>query len=155
MSGEFFEGGYPPPAFYFTVSISGGILVPDASFSEVSGISLEMETEAVVEGGENRFIHQLPKGIKHPNLELKRGISQLGSPLVAWCKATLEGDHIISIVPQPIVVSLNGADGAVLRSWSFMNAYPVKWDVEGFSSSKNEVAIEKMAFAYTYSNRIL
>jgi phage tail-like protein len=71
MTGEYFEEGYPPAAFYFTVTFGNGVQVPDASFSEVSGISLEMETEAVVEGGENRFVHQLPKGIKHPNLELK------------------------------------------------------------------------------------
>lgn len=153
MSGEYFEGGYPPPAFYFTVTFGDGIKVPDASFSEVSGIGIEMETESVVEGGENRFIHQLPKSIKHPNLELKRGISTLNSPLVKWCKETLEGAFIKAIVPQTIIVKLNGAEGEVLRAWAFIDAYPIKWDVEGFNATKNEVAIEKMTFAYTYSKR--
>ena len=32
-----------------------------------------MEIETVVEGGENRFVHRLPKPVKHPNLVLKRG----------------------------------------------------------------------------------
>jgi phage tail-like protein len=125
MTGEYFEEGYPPAAFYFTVTFGNGVQVPDASFSEVSGISLEMETEAVVEGGENRFVHQLPKGIKHPNLELKRHFyAQL--PLVKWCKDTLEGAFIKLIVPQTIIVKLNGADGQVLRAWAFIDAYPVK-----------------------------
>jgi phage tail-like protein len=153
MNAGYFEGGYPPPAFYFTVTFGDGKKVPDASFSEVSGISIEMETEAIVEGGENRYIHQLPKSIKHPNLELKRGISTLDSPLVAWCKNTLEGDFIKAILPQTIIVKLNGADGQALRAWAFINAYPVKWDVEGFNATKNEVAIEKMTFAYTYAKR--
>ncbi|WMW80505.1 phage tail protein [Undibacterium cyanobacteriorum] len=153
MSGEYFEGGYPPPAFYFTVTIGDGMQVPDASFSEVSGISIEMETEAVVEGGENRFVHQLPKSIKHPNLELKRGLTTLSSPLVKWCKDTLEGAFIKPIEPKTIVVKLNGAEGEVLRAWALIGAYPVKWDVEGFNATKNEVAIEKMTFAYTYSKR--
>jgi hypothetical protein len=41
----------------------------------------------------------------------------------------------------------------VLRAWQFNDAYPVKWSVEGFSSTKNDVAIEQIAFAYTYSQR--
>jgi phage tail-like protein len=152
MAGEFFEGGYPPPAFYFSVSIDGNTS-SDTSFTDVSGMSIEMETEAVVEGGENRFVHQLPKQIKHPNLELKRGIARINSPLVAWCKEVLEGEFIKLIVPKMLIVNLHDASKNVLRSWTFNNAYPVKWDVEGFSSTKNEVAVEKMTFAYTYSKR--
>jgi phage tail-like protein len=152
MAGEFFEGGYPPPAFYFSVSIDGNT-ASDTSFTDVSGMSIEMETEAVVEGGENRFVHQLPKQIKHPNLELKRGIARINSPLVAWCKEVLEGEFIKQIVPKMLIVNLHDASKNVLRSWTFNNAYPVKWDVEGFSSTKNEVAVEKMTFAYTYSKR--
>lgn len=152
MAGEFFEGGYPPPAFYFSVSIDGNTS-SDTSFTDVSGMSIEMETEAVVEGGENRFVHQLPKQIKHPNLELKRGIARINSPLVAWCKEVLEGEFIKLIVPKMLIVNLHDASKNVLRSWTFNNAYPVKWDVEGFSSTKNEVAVEKITFAYTYSKR--
>ena len=153
MSGEYFEGGYPPSAFYFTVTIGNGVETPDASFSEVSGIGIEMETEAVIEGGENRFIHQLPKQIKHGNLELKRGITKLTSPLAKWCKEVLEGEYLKMIVAKTIIVKLNNADKTVLRAWEFHDAYPVKWDVEGFNSTKNEVAVEKMSFAYTYSKR--
>lgn len=153
MTGEYFEGGYPLPAFYFTVTFGNGSQVPDASFTEASGISLEMETESVIEGGENRFVHQLPKGVKHGNLVLKRGIGMLNSPLVKWCKEVLEGDFIKMIVPQTIIVKLNGAEGEVLRAWALMNAYPVKWSVGAFESSKNEVAIETMEFAYTFSKR--
>ncbi len=125
----------------------------DTAFSEVSGISAEIETETLTEGGENRFQHQLPKALKHGHLELKRGVAQLSSPLVAWCKATLEGEFASAIRLQTIVVKLNGAQGEVLRAWQFNDAYPVKWSVEGFTSTKNDVAIEQIAFAYTYSQR--
>jgi|SRR5450830_136196 phage tail-like protein len=154
MTGDYFETGYPPAAFYFSVSFSGGSLVDDTSFSEVSGIATEIETEAVSEGGENRFIHQLPKQVKHGNLELKRGIARRTSPLVAWCKATLEGEFASPIQRRIIVVKLNGSVGGVLRAWQFNDAYPVKWSVDAFSSTKNEAAIEQMAFVYSYSQRI-
>lgn len=157
MSGNFFEDGYPPPAFHFTVAFGGasggGSAIPDTSFSEVSGIAIEIETEAVIDGGENRFIRQLPLRVKHGNLELKRGVAQLASPLVGWCKETLEGEFAKPLKLRTIVVSLNGGAGEQLRTWEFHDAFPVKWSVDGFNSTKNEVAIEAMAFAYTYSQR--
>lgn len=148
-------GGYPPPAFYFKVSFSASLGMSDTSFQEVSGISSEMETEPVVEGGENRFVHQLPKGIKHPHLELKRGIAPMTSPLVIWCRSVLEADFIVPIVSMPITVHLMDADQIPIRAWLFGDAFPVKWEVESFGSTKNEVAIEKISLNYTYSNRLL
>jgi len=46
-------------------------------------------------------------------------------------------------------------DKIPIRAWSFANAFPVKWDVESFNSTKNEVAIEKIVLNYTYSNRLI
>lgn len=145
---------YPPAAFYFTVALSGS-LVADMAFSEVSGISTEIELEPLPEGGENRFIHQLPKAVKHGNLELKRGIATMLSPLVLWCKDTLEGEFANPIELQTVIVMLRGGLGEPLRIWQFNDAYPVKWSVDGFSSTKNEVAIEHIALAYSYSQRTL
>ena len=65
-----------PVAFHFTVAITGsGTSVPDAAFQEVGGLEAEIEIETVVEGGENRFAHRLPKPVRHPNLTLKRGLT--------------------------------------------------------------------------------
>ncbi len=78
---------YPPVAFYFSVYINGIRRdAGDNSFQEVSGLNVELETEDVAEGGENRFVHNLPKQIKHPKLVLKRGIAEKKSPwwLGAW-----------------------------------------------------------------------
>ncbi len=150
---DYFESGYPPPAFYFTVSFGNGGPIRDTSFAEVSGIGTEMGTEEVPEGGENRFVHQLPTQIKHGQLELKRGITRMSSPLAQWCKKTLEGEFTTMIELQTIIVKLTGAKGQVLRAWQFNHAYPVKWSVDSFSSTKNEVAIEKISLAYSYSQR--
>lgn len=150
---DYLERGYPPPAFYFAVSIGNGSTIDDTAFSEVSGISTEIETEAVVEGGENRFIYQLPKQVKHGQLELKRGIAIMSSPFAKWCKKTLEGEFATMIELQIIIVKLTGANGQVLRVWQFNDAYPVKWSVDPFGSTKNEVAVEKISLAYSYSQR--
>ena len=150
-----FSDVYPPSAFHFKVAFAATLGLTDTSFQEVSGISAEVDTETVVEGGENRYVHTLPKGVKHPNLELKRGIASMTSPLVIWCRSVFEMDFITPVVAQPIVVQLLDASKLPIRAWSFANAFPVKWEVENFNSTKNEVAIEKIVLSYTYSNRLI
>lgn len=150
---------YLSPAFYFRVDFLSrsapfdSASPPDNSFMEVSGISSEMETDPYNEGGENRFTYQLPKGTKFQKLSLKRGIADMDSPLVTWCRDILEGGYIDTITPMDLSVSLLNENGDPVRSWTFVNAYPVKWEVEGFNSTKNELAIEKIDLNYNYSNR--
>lgn len=146
---------YPPAAFHFTVAFDAASRDADGSFQEVSGIGAEMETESVVEGGENRFVHQLPKAVKHTRLVLKRGVAPFGSRLVTWCREVLEGDLSQPLKPRTMHVHLLDEKGEPLRSWSFENAIPVKWDVEPFHSSKNEVALEKIELTYLLSKRLV
>jgi phage tail-like protein len=155
MSDMSIASDYPPSAFYFKVVLGATLGMTDSSFQEVSGIGAELETETVPEGGENRYQHVLPKAVKHPNLELKRGIAMLTSPLVIWCKSVFEGDFLMPIIAQPVAVYLMNESAVPIRAWSFANAFPVKWDVEPFNSTKNEVAIEKIVLSYTYSNRLI
>lgn len=102
----------PPVAFHFTVSFGSTPPAVDGSFQEVSGIAPELETEPVAEGGENRFVHQLPKAMKNPRLTLKRGVAALDSQLVAWCRNVLEGGLVRPIVPKLLHVFLLDANGA-------------------------------------------
>jgi len=146
---------YPPAAFHFKVSFPPGGSDVDASFQEAAGIGPEMETEAYREGGENRFVHALPKGVKHPKLTLKRGIAGKDSPLVQWCMAVLEGGLGQRIVTKTVQLDLLNEDGDPLRSWSFENAYPVHWSVDEFRADKNGVAIEKIELNYAVSTRKL
>ena len=145
---------YPPSAFYFKL-VFANAPEKDTSFQEVSGIGSEIDFLETVEGGENRFVYRLPKGVKHPLLSLKRGIADLNSPLVKWCKAVLEGDFVKPIETQEVKVYLLDENHNPLRGWSFAHAYPVKWEIDSFNSTKNEVAIETVELSYNYSDRIV
>jgi phage tail-like protein len=145
---------YPTTAFYFKVVFVGSPGA-DQSFQEVSGIGAELDTEEVPEGGENRFIHRLPKATKHPLLELKRAIAPLSSQLVVWCQSVLESDFDTRIAPKQLSVYLLDQDGKPLRGWSFANTFPVKWEIGAFNSTKNEVAIETISLSYTISKRLV
>jgi len=147
--------GYPPVAFYFSVNIGSVINPLDASFQDVSGLALSMETEDYSEGGENRYIHRLPKGVQQQKLRLKRGISSLSSPLVQWCKSVLEGGLSAPILPQTVLISLLSPDLTALRMWSLTNAFPLGWEIDAFNSEKSEVAIEQIELAYLTMTRTL
>jgi phage tail-like protein len=142
-----------PVVFHFKVSIGGANAAEDAAFQEVSGLEAEIETETVAEGGENRFVHRLPKSVKHPNLVLRRGIAGTSSALTVWCKSVLENDFAARITPRNIDISLCDAEGDPVRSWAIGNAYPVKWAVTGFDAMKNEIAVETMELVYNTLKR--
>jgi len=145
---------YPPAAFHFSVTFGSNPKDADAAFREVSGIGPEVETETVNEGGQNGFVHVLPKAIKHPRLVLKRGIAASDSKLMKWCQAVMEGGFVKPIEPMLVHVFLLDAQGEPLRCWTVENAWPVKWEIDGFQSTRNEVAMEKIELAYARSNRV-
>ncbi len=66
---------YPPVGFYFKVEVLD--VAPndlDVRFSEVGGLSVELVTEEMPEGGENRFVQRYPVRAKYADLVLKRGL---------------------------------------------------------------------------------
>lgn len=144
-------GGWDfPVAFYFSVRIGNDAL----AFQEVSGISVEMETKTVPEGGENRLVHQLPVNLKCGPVVLKRAVARADEPFALWCRDVLEGDFSNPIKPKLVFVHLLDRDGAPLRGWGLVQAYPVKWSVDGFSSMRNELAIESVTLACSGITRI-
>lgn len=146
---------YPLPAFYFTVSftptVPGTASIADTSFQEVTGISAEIHTEEVFEGG-NPYSRNLPKSLKFTPLKLKRGVASKTSGLVTWCHSILDPNAAFTnpIKTMSALVSLMDEKGTPVHSWTFVNAYPVKWTLGGFDSTKSGIAIEEIELKYEY-----
>lgn len=144
-----------PVAFHFSVALSGSSSAVDAAFQEVSGLEKEIDLETVVEGGENRFVHKLPRPVRQANLTLKRGLTDESSDLVAWCRETIDGDFSKPVKPRDLVVSLLDEAGDPVASWGIGNAYPVRWSVGAFDAMKNAIAVETVELAYLTLKRKL
>ncbi|MCH2233063.1 MAG: phage tail protein [Crocinitomicaceae bacterium] len=144
---------YPAVGFYFSLSFSGDISNAETSFKEVSGLTMEMDTESIEEGGVNDYTHIVPKRRKHQNLVLKRGYSA-NQELTTWCEDAIMGGLLEGVYPETLTVKLLNENGTPLKSWSFYNAWPVKWELSPFDSEKNEVVIESIEFAYSYFKSI-
>jgi phage tail-like protein len=151
---------YPPGGFYFTVSVLGtGTALAlasgvDASFQEISGIEAKFDTEDVTEGGENRFVHRLPKPARYSNLVLKRGIVAVDSFFVEWVGQTVGSGLSLPILPQNILVTLLNEEGNPLIAWGFVNAWPIRSQVAPLNASDNKVLIETMELSYNYFDRV-
>ena len=151
---------YPSVGFHFLVRFEGlgdGVsLGPvtvstadiDTRWSEVSGLNVELTTEELVEGGENRFVHKRPQRAKYPNLVLKRGyFASLPSPLMKWADDAINN---FDIKPCQVQVMLLDEMHMPAKIWSFKNAWPVKLSVGDLKATDNSVLIESIELTYQF-----
>ena len=149
---------YPPACFHFKVELNG-VDGADADseqrFQEVSGLSVEVETETLNEGGENRFEYKLPKRAKYPNLILKRGLLK-GSAFLDWFKSAMNTYFIVAVYdfkPADITITLLDEADEPVAVWNVVQAYPLKWSMSDLRSSENALVVESMELAYQYFER--
>jgi phage tail-like protein len=138
---------YPPPCFHFKVEVLG--LSPndsDVRFTEVSGLSAELGTEEIAEGGENRFIQKYPTRARYSELVLKRGLL-VDSQVTTWIQECIEE---LDIQPKNIDVKLLNEEHDPLITWHVVNAYPTKWSISDLNSMNNAIVIETLQFFYQY-----
>ena len=111
-------------------------------FTEVSGLSGELETLSYNEGGRNDRVHRLPSRMKHPNLVLKRGVTKL-TELEKWFETCHSS-------PDKTSITLTMYDQGLekIRAWNFANAYPVKWTGPTFNVAQNQFATEAIEIAH-------
>jgi len=149
---------HPPAGFHFKVEfigVSGMGSDTEQRFQEVSGLSFEIETEILREGGENRFEYKLPKRAKYPNLVLKRGLLP-GSAFLDWFKSAMSTYFTVALYefkPADISITLLDEADQPLAIWNVVQAYPLKWAMSDLKSSENALVIETIELAYQYFER--
>ncbi|MBT6006247.1 MAG: phage tail protein, partial [Prolixibacteraceae bacterium] len=112
----------------------------------VTGLSVDIDTEEIAEGGENRFKHKLPVRTKYPNLVLKRGLL-VNSDVIKWCNDAIQ-NGIFN--PVDIIVKLLNEKHEPLMTWNVVHAYPVKWAVSDFNAEESKIVIETIELVYNY-----
>lgn len=133
------------------------------SFSEVSGLNAEMETDEYREGGKNDGPHKFVKWGRYPNLVLKRGVTlnadiwdwyytavyKLGDPvrkngvIVLTDRGFSVGDVNAPSLGVP-ALGLPVFDRMPVAVWFFRNALPEKLQGPPLNAKSNEIAIETL-----------
>ena len=130
----------PIPAFRFEISL-GDLRV--AGFSEVGGLSLELEPQEYAEGGINTHLHKFPGRTKQTNITLKRGI--VDRKMWDWFY-----DFTIGKVKfRDVSIRLRDPSGGqVVMEWQIVDAFPVKWSGPELNATQNSVAVESLELAH-------
>ena len=129
------------PALWFELKLTAK-QSPMAYFTEISGLAAEIETMTYNEGGRNDSVHKLPTRMKHPNLVLKRGVTTV-KDLQEWALDSFMGPD-----RKEITLTMYNQQLEKLRTWSFKNAYPVKWTGPTFNAAQNAVATESIEIVH-------
>jgi phage tail-like protein len=137
----------PQVGFHFLVLFEIFPQFPnDIKFQEVSGLSVEVEMETRNEGGEHRFVHNLPVRTKYGDVTLKRG-KFLGSGILHWYKKAMED---FKFEPSNVLISLMNSDHVPLYNWYLINAIPKRLEVSSFNAQTSELVIETLVLSYQY-----
>ncbi len=129
------------PAIWFELKLTPKS-TPIGYFTEVSGLAVEIETMTYNEGGRNDSVHKLPTRMKHPNLVLKRGVTAV-KDLQQWAQESFMGPQ-----RKEITLTMYNQQLEKLRTWSFKNAYPVKWTGPTFNVGQAAVATEALEIVH-------
>ena len=140
---------YPPVNFHFLVTFEGVTKDNiDVMFQSVSGLDVQLETESLKEGGENRFEHVMPVRTKYADLVLKRGKALVKeSALIRWVQKALDN---YQFEPANIVVKLLDENHKPLAVWNVHHAFPKSWKMTDLNADKGEILIETLELNYNY-----
>ena len=159
MNNQVLHGG----AIRFGIELEG---LEVAGFSEVQGLEAETEIEEYREGGMNGFVHRLPKGIRHPRIVLRKGLTS--SPeLWEWYNESAQGATVRRRKSGSIILykssykegdsRWNGKadqwrgtlnDSIEFCRWNFFDAYPVKWVGPSMNALSSDMAIETVELVH-------
>ena len=143
---DYFDADSPTSAT-FDVVVDGKTL---GRFMEASGLEVEVEMFEVVEGGQNFHVHKFPGRFKFPNLTLKRGHTK-DQGLIAWideCSAGAFESNGKKLKRTTVALKLTSAKGKTLRSWTFYEAFPVRWKGPDFTADSDNFLVEELEIAH-------
>lgn len=135
--------GFRFGVFFFAAGVIPNPI--DIRFQRVSGLSAEISTTTVTEGGQNLYTHKLPERVGYNNLTLERGMV-IGSPLNIEFNVAMS---LFKFAPSNVMVTLLSEDSLPLAAWLFLKAYPVKWSTSDLDANNEKVVIDTMELAYT------
>ena len=112
-------------------------------FTQVTGLSAQVDVMEYPEGGVNTFVHRLPTRIKQGNVTLKRGVTK-EKALIEWFQKT-----VVKVQPADLSINVLDEQGNTVQAWSFRNAYPVKCTGSDLNAGGNEFMTQSLEIAHS------
>jgi phage tail-like protein len=122
-----------------------GVRIPGMElgyFIECRGLAVEVEVQEYPEGGNNEFVHQLPGRLIYPKLELARGLTTEDNLLKWFMQTRVKAER------KEVIIDIFNRYGEVHRSFTFDEAYPVKWTGPTIAVAGAATATEELTIAH-------
>jgi phage tail-like protein len=133
----------------FSITIDGYEI---ASFSELMGITTEVEAVDFLESTDKEVVFKkLPGKRKPPTLTLKRG-KNTSMELWAWHEAVLHG-NIVAARKSCSLIMYN-YDGAPVARYHLEHAWPAKLEVSPLKAGASEVLMETVTIVCEHIQRV-
>jgi phage tail-like protein len=133
----------------FSITIDGYEI---ASFSELQGITTEVEPVELMESTDNEIIlKKLPGKAKPATLVLKRGKNS-SMELWAWHEAVLMGDIVAARKSCSLV--MYSTDGKPVARYHLEHAWPAKLEVGALKAGSSEVLMETVTIVSERIQRV-
>jgi phage tail-like protein len=140
-------GGDLPVATRFLFELDG---VEIGVFREVRGLSVTVGVDEIREGGQNGFVHRVPSRMTWPNLVFRRGITQ-SDLLFDWLQRSsgegFAGEGSKLTRSTGAVTAIDHVGGR-LRSWEFIDVFPVRWQGPDFDVTSASPLEEELEVAH-------
>lgn len=144
----------PPLEFYFSVEFQWGSRHVKASFMEVSGLNVTLESDPVPQQGNDATWIHLPRQIKPDKVVLKRALEPLSEEISAWTKKCLSYSVSGWINPCLLKIQLLNMQHEIAAAWTCAMAYPVKCDISPFNSGESKLVIETLTMTCSRLERV-
>lgn len=132
---------YPLPGIHFQVEW-GGIRI---GFSEVSGISIDVEVFEYREGADAEYTpRKMPGCVSYGDIVLKRGIVEGDGEFFEW----LNTIQLHKVERRNVMISLLNENHEPVMVWKVVNAFPRRLDGPFLHATNGEVAIETLVLAH-------
>ena len=143
LSKDEIRATYPLPVFNYKVEIGSDTI----AFSEVSGLSVDIETTTYKEsptesGAPGPKVMHMPAQGTAASITLKKGVVRGSS--VATLFNWISSVQINQVEKKDIFVRLCDENGDAVIRWKVTNAFPTKLEAPGFDANSNDVAVESM-----------
>ncbi|MDQ4097470.1 MAG: phage tail protein [Actinomycetota bacterium] len=128
------------------VSVCFSVKIDDhdlGAFTACDGLGCEVVIEQREEGGNQRFVHQLPGRLKFPNVKLTRPINKDTEKVAKWF-ARMSGP-VARTGAEIVAMTL---DGTKVATWQLMDVIPVRWSGPQLGVDNSKVATETLEIAH-------
>lgn len=115
-----------------------------ASFSECSGLDVQIDKETYFEGGVNEQQRIFLKHTKFGDITLKRGLSD-DLTFWSWINQVLEKGKAER---RNINILTFNQMGETMQCWTLLGAVPVGWKTPTLKADSNNVAVEELQLAF-------